>query len=667
MSESRGDRRGWVGFLRVVTIGLAIEFVGGAVHAHQDSNKPTPPAPGQSEMSRDTDGEQAMKDEPAATPAKSGAGESRELLKALRDLNGAVRKDAADSKRQAAKTPMPKRPARTVTPPTLTPAQLDAMLARFLREKSPKVEPAPPTSDVEFVRRIHLDLAGSPPTPEQVAVFVNDRAKDKRAKLIDALLESPGMAQNWARYWRDTIRFHATNQNPGQVRYDLLEEWLEAQFRKNRPWDEIVTAMITATGRVDENGAVAFSLASEAKPVEMAGEVSRLFLGVQIQCAECHDHKTDSWKRQQFHELAAFFSGTRARNVERGMAGQLPVFSVEAVPRARYAMPDLADPKKQIPVAPRFFLASSTKEVSSLPETLDAPGRRVLGASYITGQDNPWFARAFVNRIWFVLMGDSFYDLVDDIGPERTPKAKEVVETLADQWQKGGYDVRWLLRTITNTEAYQRRVRSTANPAGKASFAAACPSRLRPDQIADSLVQALGLPEDLRPAPLPADGKKGKAAKGADGKTPVAKVKNPAQLAQATGLGGAPIQGKGANKQVRAGGPRALFGALFAMDPSASPDEILGTIPQALFLMNGPLVQARTQARPGTVLAEILASSSSDREALNRLYLRTLSRQPNAKEVETCSAYIGRVGNRAEAFEDINWALVNSTEFISRR
>ncbi len=140
--------------------------------------------------------------------------------------------------------------------------------------------------------------------------FVSDRSKDKRARLADALLDSPEYARNWARYWRDVIRFHATNQAIQQVRYDILEDWLAEQFKKNAPWDEIATAMITATGRVDENGAVSFALAHEAKPVELAGEVSRIFLGVQIQCAQCHDHKTDSWKREQFHEFAAFFSGT---------------------------------------------------------------------------------------------------------------------------------------------------------------------------------------------------------------------------------------------------------------------------------------------------------------------------------------------------------------------
>ena len=434
-----------------------------------------------------------------------------------------------------AKVPLPQRPLRRVIPPTLTPQEIDRRLGQYLAKTNPKVETAPLTSDVEFVRRVYFDLAGVPPTPAQVASFVKDRGKEKRARLIDELLAGPEYARNWARYWRDVIRFHATNQNPLQVRFDALEGWLSEQFAKNAPWDEIVTAMITATGRVDENGAVSFALAHEAKPVELAGEVSRIFLGVQIQCAQCHDHKTDSWKREQFHEFAAFFSGVRSRPYERGMPGQLPVFGVVAQGRPRYTMPDKDVPTRQIPVAPRFFLAS-TGTGAALPEGLPAGERRSLGASYVTGQDNPWFARAFVNRIWYVMMGESFYEAVDDLGPERTPRAREVVERLSDEWQRGGYDIRWLLRTIANTTAYQRRVRSTASPAGKTAFASNCPSRLRSDQIVQALVEALGLPEDLVPAA------RVRAAESSPGSMAETK-KEPRRLgaaATAAGLAGAP-------------------------------------------------------------------------------------------------------------------------------
>ena len=149
--------------------------------------------------------------------------------------------DETSARAQMSKTPLPKRPAHSVTPPTITSAKLDQLIEQYLSKLSPKVEPAPLTSDIEFVRRIHFDLAGAPPTPQQVLAFVSDRSKDKRARLADALLESPEYARNWARYWRDVIKFHATNQAIQQVRYDILEDWLAEQFKKNAPWDEIAT------------------------------------------------------------------------------------------------------------------------------------------------------------------------------------------------------------------------------------------------------------------------------------------------------------------------------------------------------------------------------------------------------------------------------------------
>src|SRR5262249_24515396 len=128
--------------------------------------------------------------------------------------------------------------------------------------------------------------------------------------------------------------------------------------------------------------------------------------------------------------------------------------------------------------------------------------RRELAASYVTGQDNPWFAKAFINRIWYALMGEAFYEPIDDMGPERTARAPEVLETLATQWQRGGYDVRWLFRTLLHNHAYQRRVRSTANAAGKTPFASGCPSRLRADQVYQALAQALALPLDADGNPI---------------------------------------------------------------------------------------------------------------------------------------------------------------------
>jgi hypothetical protein len=617
---------------------------------------------------------------------KSMPKEAHDPAKIKNAKNGATRNDQTTSSRpkdEQGKTPLPKRPSRSVSPPTLTSAELDRLVAQFLTKNSPKVEPATLTTDVEYVRRIYFDAIGRPPTPQQVQSFLQDRSKDKRARLVDTLLGSPEYGRNWAKYWRDVIMFHSTSENPNQVRFDALEDWLAKRLQANTPWDEIVTGMLTATGRNDENGAVAFPLAYEAQPVEMAGEVSRIFMGMQIQCAQCHDHKTDSWKQRQFHEFAAFFAGVRRRQVEKPAPGQLPVFAVEPQGPRRYSFPEKDNPKHQIPVAPRFFLSSSKSQPEpALPEAGAIPERRAMAASYVTGQDNPWFAKAYINRIWYALLGEAFYEPIDDIGPERTAKAAEILEPLAEQWQKGGYDIRWLFRTILNTETYQRRIRSTANEAGKTLFASSCPSRLRADQVFDALTQALALPLDangnlkqpVRPNDNnPALGKNAKQAQASLSLVDPKRAQGQAQTkgaakkkAEAIGLG-AQVVGKKPVAMMRIGGPRLLFDRLFGLDPSVPNEDVVGTIPQALFLMNSPLVNNRTQAKPGTVLGEILSSAPNERAALGMLYLRVLSRQPTNHEVEICGRYLASVGDRGEAFEDIYWSLINTTEFLTRR
>ena len=590
--------------------------------------------------------------------------------------------DEVASQGEKVKTPLPKRPARSVTAPTLTSSELDHLISTFLTKNSPKVEPATRTTDVEYVRRIYFDLAGRPPTPAEAQSFHSDRSKDKRTRLIDNLLSSSDYAHNWAKYWRDVVMFHSTSENPAQVRFDMLEDWLSKQLKANKPWDEIVTGMITASGQNDENGAVAFPLAYQAQPVEMAGEVSRIFMGVQIQCAQCHDHKTDAWKQRQFHEFAAFFAGMRPRNVTKAAPGQLPVFAVVLQGPRRYTMPDKINPQKQIPIAPRFFLSSSKSTPEpALPEALDVPERRAMAASYVTGQDNPWFARAYINRIWYTLMGDAFYEPIDDIGPERSPKAVEVLDPLAEQWQKGGYDVRWLFRTILNTEAYQRRIRSTANEAGKTPFASNCPSRLRADQVYDALVQALTLPNDenAQPNPLakprennPAQAKNAQKLQASsslgDPKRQQGLLQTNGAAKKAAAAAGLASQiGKKAGAVRRPGGQRLLFDRLFGVDPSVPNDDVMGTIPQALFLMNSPPINNRIQAKPGLVLGDILRTAPNERAALGELYVRVLSRQPTTHEVEVCARYLASVGDRNEAFEDIYWSLINTTEFLTRR
>ena len=585
---------------------------------------------------------------------------------------------------------LPGRPARSVSAPTLDAAGVDALLAESLAEA--KATPAPPAAEEEFLRRVYLDVAGVLPTPQQIREFRRSSAPDKRARLIESLVDGPEAARNWARYWRDVIKFRATNINGNQVRYPALEDWLAQQYEKHAPWDEVATSLITATGIIEEDGATVLAAAHEAKPVEMAGEAARIFLGMQIQCAECHDHPTDPWKREQFHQFAAFFAGTRIQQVnkmtpaEKVAAKDAKVAAKEAKAEAKgekaegkedkakaegkedkaktegkedkakaekpkvvkqaprvfqitmkgvpkYAMPDKADPQKSIPVEPRFFLAAD--DAPALPAKLTAERRHQLIASYITGQDNPWFAKAFVNRTWGLLLGEGFVNPVDDMGPTRTASSPAVLDALADQFRAGGYDVRWLYTTILNTKAYQREFRPAGSSAGKVPFAANVPGRLRSDQVLDILSQALDTPMD----------------------------KPRAGSAKSAGEKGMPKLAAFLRNN-----PRNVFNTLFGVDPSVPVEDVTGTIPQALFLMNGAPVNRAIEARPGSILGQILATHTDNKSALETLYLRVLARRPSTREIDVCDRHLAAChGDRKACFEDILWSLVNTTEFLSRR
>ncbi len=520
--------------------------------------------------------------------------------------------------------------------PTVRPGEVDALIEKGLAASGTAASPA--TTDEEFIRRVYIDVLGTLPTPGSIRQFVGSRERDKRALLIDALLDHPDYATNWARYWRDVISYRSPDEDARRINYDGFTKWLAGQFAANKPWDQIATAIITATGRDDENAATAFSVAEEGQAVELAGEVSRVFMGVQIQCAQCHDHPSDPWKRQQFHEFAAFFSGVKRRPLPNPGPGLRRGFEIVAKGQAHYTMPDLKDPAKKVAVSPKFFLGDGPK----ISEQVPADERLKLAAGYVASPENPWFARAFINRTWYALMGEGFYTPVDDLGPTRTANSPEILDLLTDQWRKSGFDVRWLFRTILNTRAYQRQSRSTNTAAGRTPFAANCPSRLRGDQIFDALAHALNLDRDPKPAARPDPAAKAKAAEKAEKAAPTM-MANPVDRR------------------------RDEVNHAFGVDPSTPNDDVLGTIPQALYLMNGPLISREVQARPNTMLGELLMATNDNRSALDALYLKVLARRPTLREVNTCAHFLGTVGDRREAFEDILWALLNSTEFVSRR
>lgn len=577
-------------------------------------------------------------------------------------------------------------------------ARVDQLILAELNKNG--IKPSPKTRDEDFLRRVTYDIQGVPPLPHEVTLFELNPDPQKRAKAIDRLLSSPGYARNWAQYWREVIFSRATDPRSRAVQ-NQFEEWLEKRLADNVSWGQVATELLTATGSVQSNGATALIFAHQADPEEIASEASRIFLGIQIQCANCHDHPTDKWKREQFHHLAAFFPRASLRrdqdagplafnvvSVEPGPAGgifqnpadiasdpekfmrlvdrnkdnqlsredvrngqfqrvfnamlqradtnkdeALSIAELKAIPvpqqpgrgSAEHYMPDLDNPqdrgKKMDPI---FFLNEEKLTTGSSDMT-----RRQALAAMFTGSQNPWFAKAFVNRMWYELLGSGFYMPVDDLGPERTPNSPEVMELLSSQFAAHKYDVKWLLRTITNTEAYQRSIHARSESETGNHFASPEPTRLRSDQLFDTVLEVLGLDESSLAVRTPR-----------------------------------PAAGMGRRFENT---PRSQFNLVFGFDPSTPPDEITGTIPQALLFMNSPNFAALMRGSGQTRLARILKENQADQDALAELYLLVLSRQPTEREIKICLEYLTQVGNRTEAFEDLMWSLLNSSEFLTKR
>lgn len=495
-------------------------------------------------------------------------------------------------------------------------------------------ELAPRVGDTVFLRRVYLDLAGTIPSPETVEQFVADGRDDKRARLVDRLLERSSYGTNQARYWRDVILSRRLEDRALAVSESLQRD-LAGWINDGESWDAIARRFITARGTARENGETAILVAQDGRTEEIAAEVSRVFLGVQIQCAQCHDHPWDDWKREQFHELAAFFPrvGVRPMRGERPIDLRVNIADRRDFPRFRkganlnrrgrpeHYMADLERPEEVGQrIEPKFFLTSL--ELSA--GTRDADRRESL-ADELTQTD--WFAKALVNRYWSELVGEGFYEPIDDLGPEREASAPRAVEQLSEAFADSGYDLRWLHRTILATEAYGRESRPRRTPDAK-PFTATVVQPLRGDQLFDALLAAIDVDE--------------KRLRGVQT--------------------GARVRGYGNVS------PRMVFNAAFGYDPSEPRSTIQATIPQALARMNTPQLNAAVKAGPMTVLDRSLQRHGDDTGAVVReLYLRTLSREPTEEELTTVLDFTADAGWRGTAMEDLLWALLNSAEFSHRR
>lgn len=482
--------------------------------------------------------------------------------------------------------------------------------------------------DETFLRRAFFDIVGQPPSLEDVLVYGLEPSVNKRSLLIEFLLTDKTYGANWSRYWRDVIMFRRTN-DQSLLGVAALESYLTDALNNGVGWDRIAVDFITAKGDIREDGRAVFIAAQQGRPEETVSEISRIFLGIQIQCAQCHDHPTDRWKQEQFHELVAFFPRVALRPQQEPRS--FVVTATDFVGRRRTAnannrfvgtlehtMPNLAEPTQPGQVmTPKFFVSGQT-----LPAGTSDAVRRDSLARWITSPDNPWFAKAVTNRVWAELVGEGFYEPVDDIGPDRTPSAPKTMDYLATEFTLSGYDLKWLMQTIMSTQAYQRSSLDRRNY-DQIPFQANTIQPLRSDQLFDSMMSVFEISD-----------------------------------AGSEGTGQGPR---------RPQSPRNVFADVFGYDPNDPRGDVAVSIPQSLAMMNSTFINEQIQARQGTMLSRLLQEVQSDRAAVQELYLRVFSRRPNRKELNTSLAYIKQVANRGESFEDLLWALLNSAEFKTRR
>ena len=473
------------------------------------------------------------------------------------------------------------------------------------RLKEEGVSPSPLADDAEFLRRVYLDITGHIPSADKTVAFLDSKDPQKRAKLIDELLASPDYGNHLADGWERLMVPHITENR--LLNHQPLISWLEENFNKNTPWSTMVHDLLTATGAQDKNGATTFLLAN-ATVDKMTDEVCRLFLGVQLQCAQCHNHPFTEWKQTDYWGVAAFFMKVDVGNVQKAAkAGQSPeLVERDGVRRnTKNALPESA---KIVP--PKFFLADQAKVPAS------GPIRKTL-ADWLTTAKNPYFSKAMTNRIWAQYFGRGLVNPIDDLQEGNAPSHPELLQELAFQFGANDFDLKYLVRAICNSSTYQRSSKPTQANAEAPGYLYShmTVKIMTPEQLYDSLTVVLGKSES-----------RGEGRKGGKGQPTT---------------------------------PRGAFVAFFGIDDGQpEPTEYQSGIPQVLNLMNSSKVNAGIQS------SSLVRTKQPVAEAIDKVYLSTLSRRPTASEKELLRAHVAKEGDSVKGLSDILWAVLQSSEFI---
>jgi hypothetical protein len=492
----------------------------------------------------------------------------------------------------------------------------DLVLAKL---ESLGIPPSPLCSDSDFVRRAYLDAAGILPTPKEVSAFTADKSPDKRTKLVDALLARPEFIDYWTYKWSDLMLLSSRRLNGTAL--TSFYNWIRKSVQENKPWDRFAKDILTATGSNLDNGAANYFLLHK-EPIDAMETTTQAFMGMSLMCARCHNHPLEKWTQRDYYQMANLLSRVRLKNGDRG-GEVLALASLEG---------NINHPRLGVPLPPKPLDGGEI----SLDDKRD---RRQTLADWLTSRENPYFAKALVNRVWRNFMGRGIVEAEDDLRLTNPPSNQELLDGLAAEFVDSGYDVKRLMRMIMTSAAYQRSAEAVGNGAKDDRFYSHYIVRRLPAEVLiDAMSQVTGIPTAFEGYP-----------KGT----------------RATQLRDSQI----------ASYFLTAFGRPERAQTCACERQQEPNVAQALHLANGDTVNMKLRAAGG-VIDMLLRTEADDNDVIDTLYMTALSRHPSESEKAKVLPVLAEAAVdqfapqkeqrevRRPALEDLYWAILTDREFL---
>jgi len=501
--------------------------------------------------------------------------------------------------------------------------------ASWTREK---ITPAPPASDAEFLRRVYLDIVGIIPTHDEARAFLDDKSADKRAKLIDRLLDHPRYALHQADEW-DLVLFGRHPPGYETSRRPTFQRWLQEQFAKNTPYDKWVSDILKAEGTTVDDGPPWFLAQYDRQPEDATEKITQTFLGVQLQCARCHDHPFEKWTQIDFYAMSAFLARLQVvqfdkkNNELKAMIGEKNSGEILFTGPAAQQVPG----KKGEPIKPRFLQGQPLEEPAppkDLKEERNLPGGKVPPrpyfsrkdklAEWITAKENPYFVRAVANRVWAQYMGRGIVHPVDNMSPKNRPSHPKLLDACAQSIVEHNFDLKWYIRELCNSQTYQLSSAGDVEDARPAWFERGRVRPLSAEELLESWRVATGYDE-------------------------VARAKPGKELGR--------FHGVGWEYMIR------FFG-----QPNNGKGNFQGGMQEHLYLNNGEVSRLIVTDK-GSLYQTVMDDKAPWEDRVDRLYLSILSRPAKPAEKKKFAEYLSNGDKPGERLREAIWVLMTCSEF----